>query len=79
MKTLKYLVVLLSGLFIIAGCAKELSLETGFSGGNADGDLVTVSGQCATIKIGGQYVRDTVLNNSHFIDVQISICTTGII
>ena len=79
MKTLKYLGFALIGLFIFMACQKETSLETGFSGAGAVGYLGSVAGQCdSTTVISGEYVRDSVLNQTNYVTLRVNIVNPGI-
>ncbi len=78
MKTLKYLGFFLTAMFFFIACSKELSLETGFSGGNAVGYLGSVAGQCDTNIVRGQYVRDSVLNDSNYVLVDVTFQSPGL-
>ncbi len=79
MKTIKYLGFILAALFIFIACQKETSLETGFSGAGAVGTLGSVAGQCdSNTEIHGEYVRDSVLNDSNYVIVQLNVANPGI-
>jgi uncharacterized lipoprotein YajG len=53
MKTLKYLTVLIAGVFFLAACQKELSFESGITNQLAKGSLKSVTGDCEPIAISG--------------------------
>lgn len=67
----------MGAVFILIACSKELSLETGFSGGNAIGYLGSKAGQCDTNIIRGLYVRDSVLNDSNYVLVDVTFQSPG--
>ncbi len=78
MKTLKYLGFFLTAMFFFIACSKELSLETGFSGGGAVGYLGSVAGQCDTNIVRGQYVRDSVMKDSNYVLVDVTFQSPGL-
>ena len=78
MKTYKYLVIVLLGLFIFSACAKEESFETGTVTGFATGSLKNLAGDCQDISIKGQYVRDSTLRDSSYVVVQVNFTTPGL-
>ena len=79
MKTLKYLGFIFTAMIIFIACSKELSLETGFSGGNATGTLGSISGQCdTTTQIHGEYVRDSIVNDSNYLLVRVNFASPGL-
>lgn len=78
MKTVKYLVVVMAGIFFMAACQKELSQESGLSGGLATGTLKDSLGECQPVSINGIYVQDSILNSSHFVYVQVNVTAPGI-
>ena len=77
MKTFKYLGFILSTMLILIACTKELSVETGFSGGNAVGYLGSKSGQCDTNIVRGQYIRDSVVKDSNYVLVDVTFQAPG--
>lgn len=67
------------GVLFFMACQKETSLETGFSGGGAVGTLGSVAGQCdSTTVISGEYVKDSVLNATHFVTLRVNIANPGV-
>lgn len=78
MKTIKYLVVVIVGVVLFsAACKKEYSLETGFGGGDAKGTLLKDAGQCFGAQVNGQYIKDSVLGDSSYINVDVLFSTPG--
>lgn len=77
MKALKYLVFSLVSIFIFAACQKELSFESGFSGGRGKGSLFSAAGGCQPITIGGYYLRDSTLNDSNYVIVNLNVTNPG--
>jgi len=77
MKTTKYLAIVLGAILLFAACKKELSFENGLPQGNASGTLKSLSGDCQPINVKGNYVRDTILNDSNYVEVQINFSAPG--
>jgi hypothetical protein len=77
MKALKYLVIVLSSLFLLIGCAKELSFENGLPLTVASGSLKSISGNCMPVTINGKYVRNAALTDSNSVVVQVNFTTPG--
>lgn len=75
-KTLLFL-VLLTAVFFISSCQKELSIETGSvpSAGTLQSD---VSGDCLPKTVNGIYEAGKALNGTtNYIEVQVNVATTG--
>ncbi len=77
MKTLKYLIFALVGIFVFVACQKELSFESGFSGGRGKGSLFSAAGGCQPIIIGGYYLKDSTLNDSNYVIVNLNVTNPG--
>jgi len=77
MKTVKYLLIVLAGLFFFIACQKELSVESGFAGQEATGSLLDSVGQCKNIAVNGAYIADSTLTSSNYVTVQVNIATGG--
>lgn len=58
----------------ITGCQKEYSLEQQFSEGTIKEDG---SGNCLPFTVNGVYKEDSLLNGTHFVEVQINLTETG--
>lgn len=74
MKSVKYLAIVLSGIFLFAACQKEFSFETG---NPATGSLKDTSGNCLPITVNGTYSVDSTLTDSNFVSVQVRFTTPG--
>lgn len=77
MKAVKYLAIILGGLFLFAACKKELSFENGLPQGSASGTLKSESGNCQPVTIKGNYVKDSVLTDSNYVEVQVNFSVAG--
>ena len=77
MKVLKYLLVILAGLFLFVACEKEFSLESGFAGKTATGSLLDSLGNCRDIVVNGAYFADSTLSDSNYVLVQVTIDSGG--
>ncbi len=77
MKALKYLAVVLAGIFFSAGCQKEFSIESEPGQGFATGSLKNEAGNCMPVTINGKYVKDSALTDSNYIVVQVNFSTRG--
>jgi hypothetical protein len=77
MKSIKHLAVLLTGIFMLAACQKEYSLETGSLGGMAVGTLRDSLADCKPITIRGLYFADSTVTDSNYVVVQVNITTPG--
>ncbi len=61
---------------ILISCQKETSFETNDT--PSDGAVqADISGNCQGIAIAGVYKKDTTLNNSHYLDVTVTVATPG--
>lgn len=78
MKTLKHIITIFSAIFLMVSCQKELSIESGNSGGLAQGSLQDLGGNCQPITISGQYVVDSTLKDSNFVLITVDITTSGV-
>jgi hypothetical protein len=78
MKTVKYLLVVLVGLIVFAGCQKEYSIDSGLSGGLAAGTLKDSLGDCQPIKVYGSYIVDSTLNGNNYVNVKVNITSPGV-
>jgi len=76
MKTLKILLCFFAAAAIILACQKELSHESGNTT-VSDGSLQGAGGSCLGSTIGGVYQKDTALNSSNYVDVQVLVNTPG--
>src|SRR5438128_10060945 len=77
MKSLKHLLVVLAGIAVFTACQKELSFESGFSGGRGKGSLLSAAGDCQPIIIGGYYLKDSTLNDSNYVIVNLNVTNPG--
>lgn len=78
MKTFKYLTLILAGFFLATACQKELSQESGLTGGLATGTLRDSLGNCQPISVNGNYLMDTALNANNYVYVQLDITAPGV-
>jgi hypothetical protein len=76
MKTFKILLCFFAAAALILACQKELSHEKGNST-ESDGTLQGAGGSCLGSTIGGVYQKDTNLNSSNYVDVQVLVNSTG--
>ncbi|MFC4262394.1 hypothetical protein ACFOWM_05880 [Ferruginibacter yonginensis] len=74
MKYLRFLVLFLSATMVFTACQKELSLELGLATGSLKSDT---NGDCLPVLINGTYQKDTLLNATNYVDVQVNIVNTG--
>lgn len=74
MKVFKIILTACLAVFLITGCQKEMSLEQQFSAGVLKGDG---SGNCLPFSVNGVYKEDSLVDASHFIEVQVNITETG--
>lgn len=77
MKISNYLPVVLAGLLLFAACQKEYSLEAGTTNGTAKGSLKNLAGDCSDITIAGQYVKDSTLGDSSYINIEVNFSSAG--
>ncbi len=70
--------VILAGIFVIAACQKELSVESGLTGGLATGTLKDSLGDCQPVSINGNYVTDSTLRADNYVYVQVQVTAPGI-
>src|SRR5678816_3416275 len=77
MKTIKILLCFFAAAAIIFACQKEKSHETGGGGTASDGSLQGAGSSCLGSTIGGVYQKDTTLNSSNYVDVQVLVNTPG--
>jgi plastocyanin domain-containing protein len=75
MKFLRLLILALTAGVIFSSCQKELSAETGSAIGTLAKDA---AGDCSPIGVSGAYKKDTTLNATHFVDVQLDVTNIGI-
>lgn len=60
--------------FTMASCTKEFSEEAGTAFGTLKNDA---SGDCLPVAVNGNYQKDTVLNSSNSVDLQVNIDQVG--
>ena len=77
MKAVRYLAIVLGGIFLFVACKKELSFENGLPMGSASGTLKSESGNCQPVTVKGSYVKDSVLTDSNYVEVQVNFSATG--
>lgn len=78
MKKIKLFAFILSSIFLLTSCEKELSLETGAgAGGLATGTLKDLLGNCNPMSVVGLYKTDSTLTDSNYVYIQIDFATTG--
>lgn len=75
MKFLRLLLFVLTAGIIFTSCQKELSAETGSALGTLTKDA---GGNCTGSLASGAYKKDTALNATNFVDVQVDITNVGI-
>lgn len=78
MKTVKYLLAVVASVFFFIACQKELSTESGLTGGLATGTLRDSLGQCQPVSVNGTYLADSTLRDSNFVYVQILVASPGV-
>jgi hypothetical protein len=76
MKTYKPLLGLLL-MAMIFSCQKEKSYEKGAAGTSSGSLQSATTGDCLGSAVSGTYKKDTVLNSSNYVDVQIDVTKTG--
>lgn len=77
MKAIKFLTLIFAVILFFAGCQKELSYESGFSGNRGKGSLLSLGGNCQPVKVGGYYVQDSTLNDSNYVVVNVNVSNPG--
>ena len=77
MKAVKYLAVVLAGIFLFASCQKEFSIENGLAAGSATGSLKDELGDCLPATVNGKYVRNIDLTDSNSVVVQVNFSAPG--
>ena len=77
MKIVKYLSIVLAGLFLFVACQKELSLESGFAGKVATGSLLDSANNCQNITINGAYYVDSTLTGNNYVTVHVNLTGGG--
>jgi hypothetical protein len=75
MKFLRLLLFVLTAGILFTSCQKELSAETGSAIGTIAKDA---GGNCAPATPSGAYKKDTALNATNFVDIQLDITNVGI-
>jgi hypothetical protein len=75
MKFLRLLLFVLTAGIVFTSCQKELSAETGSALGTLTKDA---GGNCTGSSPSGAYKKDTALNATNFVDVQVDITNVGI-
>jgi hypothetical protein len=75
MKFLRLLLFVLTAGILFTSCQKELSAETGSAIGTIAKDA---SGNCTPATPSGAYKKDTALNATNFVDIQLDITNVGI-
>ncbi len=78
MKAVKYLVAIVAGVFFLIACQKELSVESGLTGGLATGTLKDSLGACMPVSVNGRYFADSTLKDSNFVYITITVATPGV-
>jgi hypothetical protein len=73
MKFLRLLLVFLTAGIVFTSCQKELTAETGI----AIGSLVKDAGGDCIALVSGAYKKDTALNASNYVDIQVNITEIG--
>jgi hypothetical protein len=73
MKFLRLLLILLASGVLFSSCQKELTGETGI----ATGTLVKDAAGDCTALVSGAYKKDTTLNASNYVDIQVNITEIG--
>ncbi len=74
MKTIKYLAIVIAGLFLFAACQKELSFE---KGSVATGSLKDSSGNCLPVVPNGNYLVDSTLTDNNYVLIQVNFSAPG--
>ena len=77
MKSIKHLAILLAGIFIMAACQKEYSIETGSAGGLAKGTLKDTLGNCQPMTLRGIYFVDSTVTDSNYVIIRVNITAPG--
>lgn len=77
MKTLKFLFWPCLLVVLVVACQKELSHENGGSVTASDGSLQGAGSNCLGSVVSGTYKKDSTLNSTHFVDVNVNINTAG--
>jgi hypothetical protein len=74
MKFLRLLLFVLTAGILLTSCQKEFSAETG----SAQGVLVKDAAGNCTASVNGAYKKDTLINATNFVDVQINFTQVGV-
>lgn len=75
--TAKVLSALFFATALIVSCQKELSFEKGPSSTSVGSLQTNASGGCLGAVVSGAYKKDTVLNASHYVNVNVQVDTIG--
>ena len=75
MKTLKYLIIVLTGVLLFAACQKEFSLENTVY--TAKGSLKDTADNCLPVIVRGNYIVDSTLTDSNNVVIQVNFSTPG--
>lgn len=74
MKTVKYLAIVMAGLFLFGACQKELSFEKGNA---ARGSLKDSLGNCLPATPNGNYSADSTLTDNNYVVIEVNFTTAG--
>ncbi len=75
MKSLRFLFAFLTLGFVLSSCQKDFSFEAG----NAKGTLAKDAlGDCVPSLVNGNFYKDTALNATNYVDVQVDIIKIGV-
>lgn len=74
MKLFKYLVIVISAVAFFAACQKELDFD---ANGTSVGTIKSSGGDCLPSTVYGVYRKDSVLNNTNYIDIQVNVTQPG--
>lgn len=78
MKNLKFLLAIITTVVLIHACTKETSFETGKNfTSKAEGTLKDSLGNCRNIVVKGNYKVDSILRDSNYLIVQVTITASG--
>ena len=75
MKIFKSTILLTAAVITILSCQKELSFD---NGGVSSGILKKdATGNCLPVVVNGTFIKDSVLSNNNFVDIQVTVSTPG--
>lgn len=76
-KSYLYIFLPVAFLFVVIGCQKETSRETGNIQNSANGSLLDSAGNCQSAVVNGRYKMDSLLTDSNYVLVNANFSNSG--